>query len=127
MTSGNDSILGEAGEAPEEVVSVGAASDGPYLSPNFFFNPATGAYEPTAEFIEVGRKSLAATAKRINRDLKRRQAIFKLRLFTVRFQLFLVKCRLKAQRILLKLYFDRHENHPSFLKLDIGCCGELPA
>jgi len=75
MTSGNDRILSEAGEAPEEVVSVGAAPDGPYLSPNFFFNPATGAYEPTVEFIEVGRKSLAAAAKRINRDSKRRQAM----------------------------------------------------
>lgn len=106
MKSDNRNLEAVAAPPATENVDVIPAGDGNDFGPNFFRNPATGAYEPTPEFLEKGRDALAAAAYEIKIDLKKRHLLLKLQLVTLKLRLSLVKLRIHAHRVLLKLGFD---------------------
>lgn len=75
--------------ASEKVLPV-RAGDGRQGRPNFVTNPATGALEPTPEFMLKARKALAA-------ELRRRKFILFLRILKLQLLNFLLK--LKCARL----------------------------
>lgn len=105
MSSDRNFKLDGTPGATEEVVLSGTAGDRLHLSSNFFFDPATGTYEPTPEFLEKGRDALIAAAKRLEPSFQRQKLLFKVRLFALKIHTLLVKIKIEIHHVLLKLGF----------------------